>query len=671
VLRLQAAVENCKAHTNSDGTPNGDPLFRIGSCTEYLSQNFPDPIQRAEFQANRGLAFKLIGDFARAISDLDEAVRLDPSSVNFQRRADIYLENGAFDRAITDYTEAIRIDPSNQYAHLWRGIAYGLNDNPDNAIAEFTNEYWATQGEVFFKKYAQQWLLGFAYIRKKDFTRAIDAFTKYLDSPDPWILTERGRIYLEQEQIERAISDFTAAMNVKEARDYFSFYMPNYAESFDGRATAYEHEGNSQKAKADRDEATRRSPKTASEYRARGMIRLARGDYQAAANDAEQAANLDSFNWHWLHNIARAKLSQFILAQSPSHGGNQVAGPLVVPTPSSIIASLAGQTSVRLNGRTFQVEKVDTMADTVTLLGEQSLLRRGLNKLELGVNQFLFWNEELKLEPFAQPYKNSYAIVAAIDDYNRTKDPQKRGPTGQRQLTNMVGTAEELKSVLIALGFPPAHIFTYYDENATTVNLHNALGEFWKGGTYEAADRLFFYFGGHGAGTQGNGYLITYDFDPKRPQFSSFLMSDFVGSQFPNVLAHHVLVALDACSSGLAVPQLMSGTVDNDRLKQFAKLVSIRGDLKESARNLLVAGIGDEPAVAQSGGIFTKALIDGLKGEADLNGDGIIQLEELGIFLESTVRARAAAVGITQDPDIFRATQFGRGKVVFTLPDRN
>ncbi len=54
--------------------------------------------------------------------------------------------------------------------------------------------------------------------------------------------------------------------------------------------------------------------------------------------------------------------------------------------------------------------------------------------------------------------------------------------------------------------------------------------------------------------SDGRGYLVTYDYDPQRPTTTSFLMSDIVGRHFPHVEARHMLVALDSCSSGLAIP---------------------------------------------------------------------------------------------------------------------
>jgi len=51
------------------------------------------------------------GNFDRAITDFDEAVRLDPKSAfAVGSRGQAYRQKGQYDRAISDLDEAIRID---------------------------------------------------------------------------------------------------------------------------------------------------------------------------------------------------------------------------------------------------------------------------------------------------------------------------------------------------------------------------------------------------------------------------------------------------------------------------------------------------------------------------------------------------------------------------------
>jgi uncharacterized caspase-like protein len=232
----------------------------------------------------------------------------------------------------------------------------------------------------------------------------------------------------------------------------------------------------------------------------------------------------------------------------------------------------------------------------------------------------------------------------------------------------MVTRAEELKAALVKSGFPERNIQTFYDEKATAVAINGAIEQFWQGELHADADRLFIYFGGHGAGEVGRGFLVTYDFDPQRPTRTGLLMSDFVGRHFPNIVAQHVFVALDACSSGLSIPGRL-GDRSEDELERFATLASIEKDRSQVARNMLVAGTGKQPAFAKDGGYFTQALIRGLSSEADIIKDGVIQFDELSLYVKRQVTAQVGASGERQSPKAFDGTQFGEGKVLF-LPER-
>jgi hypothetical protein len=159
---------------------------------------------------------------------------------------------------------------------------------------------------------------------------------------------------------------------------------------------------------------------------------------------------------------------------------------------------------------------------------------------------------------------------------------------------------------------------------------------------------------------------VTYDFEASRPTLTSFLMSDFVGRHFKNLVTQHVMVALDACSSGLAVSKLDS-PIDETRLQRFGKLATIEANYKQTARNVLVASTGDRPAVSQAGGIFTKALIEGLQGRADLTGDGVVQFDELALYVNRKVIERARALGVDQQPKSLIADTFGSGMILFPL----
>jgi hypothetical protein len=328
---------------------------------------------------------------------------------------------------------------------------------------------------------------------------------------------------------------------------------------------------------------------------------------------------------------------------------------------ASVPSSLRAANLFKLNGVDVRSDLLTT--NSTSFLGESP--KTGLNVIENGKATFLIWREEHRLSVFENPYSNSFAVIVAIDDYERNNDPQRRGPTGFGQLGSMVSNAEQLRNALILQGFAPEKILTLYNQQAESGTVNDVLRSFWQGGKRSSADRLFFYFGGHGSNIGKKGLLITYDYDPKVPTLTSILMHDLTGQESENIVVKHVFIALDACDSGLALPTLGDSFRNASEIKNFRSLSIIRNDTTPVSRNVLLAGTGDQPVVYDNGGVFTQALVRGLMGSADENGDGIIEASELATFVKDEVAFLASKKGIVQQVGFYQLTAYGTGEVIF------
>jgi uncharacterized caspase-like protein len=382
----------------------------------------------------------------------------------------------------------------------------------------------------------------------------------------------------------------------------------------------------------------------------------------------------EAYNRLYPEVVTATKL--FGIPQYPSVSGRYVHRILLSKIPRDSIeitfdgavpSELRNAHELLVNNRPVTVEAEQLQGtNTLKFLGKfGGSLGKGVNYFEAGKQRYVFWQEERKLKAFAFPYKHSFAVLVAIDDYDRIKDSQHRGKTGFPQLGYMTAQAKKLKQALISSGFSPGDILELYDEKATSLAIDDVLKSFWKGGIREDVDRLFFYFGGHGGSLGKEGFLVTYDFDSRRPTSTSLLMTDLTRRYAENTMAHHLLVALDACDSGLAVYKTLAQPIDVERLKNFNALAVIRNDFEQTARDVLVAGTDDQPAIWDNGGIFTQALIDGISGDADYNRDGIIQFQELAVYIRDRVAERAAAVAVRQTVGDYKLTQMGSGQFMF------
>jgi len=335
---------------------------------------------------------------------------------------------------------------------------------------------------------------------------------------------------------------------------------------------------------------------------------------------------------------------------------------------------LSENKALTINNKSYEVYRFDPENAVIQFLGDDPPFQQGLNFLDCLNLHYTIWFEDGILQKFDRPYKNIYAVLVAIDRYKSNSAGSKYDDLG-----NMVENAERLKEQLTVMGFPPENIIALYNKHATSENIDDALQRFWYGGECADADLLVFYYGGHGDYVEGSatdpsqshkiGFLVTSDCDARRPTATSMLMRDLTGRHFENIVSRHVLMLIDSCSAGLALPRFQGPDLDPEKLAQFKKIVAVRSGLKKPARNIIVAGTGAQKALWENGGIFTQALVDGLKGPADLNRDGVVEFDELSLHLKNKVRARAAITGVEQEPRPWKAEIYGDGGVVFLVPE--
>jgi hypothetical protein len=163
------------------------------------------------------------------------------------------------------------------------------------------------------------------------------------------------------------------------------------------------------------------------------------------------------------------------------------------------------------------------------------------------------------------------------------------------------------------------------DEDATKKNVTTAMQEvFGKAGPN---DLVMLYYSGHGL----KGSFLPIDFDG----FNNKLAHEEVNEIFKNSQAKYKLCIADACHSG-SLLATRSGTVDNLLSKYYTTLAQA-----EAGTALIMSSKSDETSLESSGlrqGVFSHFLIDGMKGQADANGNGVVTVQELFDYLSENVR---------------------------------
>jgi|ERR1019366_6083271 tetratricopeptide (TPR) repeat protein len=155
------------------------PDVPIDGCTAVIKTGGQILRRLAAAYNNRGVAYRLKANYAQAIDDFNEAIRLEPKNANaFNNRGVAYRNMGDLDRAVADYDQAILLKP----------------------------DYFA----AFYNR-------GLALADKKEYAKAISDFTTVLqvDPKNPTVLYRRGTTYLNSGDTEAGNADLAAAKAIK------------------------------------------------------------------------------------------------------------------------------------------------------------------------------------------------------------------------------------------------------------------------------------------------------------------------------------------------------------------------------------------------------------------------------------------------------------------------
>ena len=251
-------------------------------------------------------------------------------------------------------------------------------------------------------------------------------------------------------------------------------------------------------------------------------------------------------------------------------------------------------------------------------------------------------------------YDNSYALIIGIDKYENVQP-----------LNYAVKDAESMQDILVnTFNFPEGNITLLKNEEANKQAILKAFSDLTKKAGNN--DRVLIYFAGHGETmelTEGGerGYLLPVDGNKEDLYLSSIGMDELEDISEMSK-AKHTLYLVDACYGGIAA--VGSRGLDASSTPNYIDKIT-----KNRAVQIITAGSRGEQVIEKAKwghSAFTLNLNRGLKdGNADMNSDGYITANELGMFLSEKV---------TFDSDNQQTPQYGRmtsqeGEFVFVFND--
>jgi tetratricopeptide (TPR) repeat protein/transglutaminase-like putative cysteine protease len=249
------------------GSDNAPVDRRVAACSAVIKSGEETPQSLALALSNRGHAYRIKGDYPRALQDFNQAIRRVPSlayafngrgltwgamhdyeravadfnaaiehaptfAVAFVNRANAYRTIERAEDAMRDYDEALRLDPTLVFGYLSRGRAQRVAGNAERALADFDEAIRLKRDNAFAwaeRCYTQ------AVVNETN--KALESCNEALKLKpgDAYALTNRGFVSLKLAEFERAIADFDKVVGLY-PRDARALYGRGYAKAKMGDA---------------------------------------------------------------------------------------------------------------------------------------------------------------------------------------------------------------------------------------------------------------------------------------------------------------------------------------------------------------------------------------------------------------------------------------------------
>lgn len=230
-----------------------------------------------------------------------------------------------------------------------------------------------------------------------------------------------------------------------------------------------------------------------------------------------------------------------------------------------------------------------------------------------------------------------WALVIGVSTYKNVPP--------QAQLRFAHRDAESLAHLLRSPeggGLPASQVRVLTEQTATLGAIRAALHT-WLPKMAGPQDVVTLFIAGHGIlDSRGHGYFVAHDSDPQNLHATGLSFREVNDTLSRRLRARMVVVLADACHAGGIGWTSQPGTPSRAHSALEALGGADRAFLKVLASRPTEQSFEDEH-LDGGHGVFTYALLEGLKGGAEQERDGVVRAGELIEFVSRTVPARTQA----------------------------
>lgn len=214
---------------------------------------------------------------------------------------------------------------------------------------------------------------------------------------------------------------------------------------------------------------------------------------------------------------------------------------------------------------------------------------------------------------------NLFFLALAVNDY-----------PGEWRLWRSVEDARALETVLVWQReklFKEVRTRMLLDGEATNLNFNAAIHDFIRLNN-KPEDVVVIFLSGHGIMYNERYYFITHEAHPKKKPYNGLNWKHFEEAIQKDLdYISKIVIINDTCySAALTKRQRVD---DRELFRELSQGSGVYHISSTSSRE------------EAKEGLFVKVLLEGLSGSADVNGDGKINISELGFYVERTVPERS------------------------------
>ena len=275
---------------------------------------------------------------------------------------------------------------------------------------------------------------------------------------------------------------------------------------------------------------------------------------------------------------------------------------------------------------------------------EKITLRNGENTLLVkATDSDGFTSEKEVVVSYAESRKNVWAVVIGIDNYQKVRHLKYATKDARAFYNHLIET----------IRIPRENVFFLLNDQAHLYKIRSVLGTQLKRKAGKD-DMVIIFFAGHGATEEdsmspdGDGlekYILPYDAELTNLYASALPMSE-ISKIFSRIYSERLIFIADACYSGASGGRTIGINGTRASISDaFMDRIS-RG----KGRVIITASGANEVSSENDDlkhGVFTYYLLEGLRGKADVNKDGIITVDEVYNYVSIHV---PKATGQTQHP---------------------